>query len=138
MSNGARPTPRLGLYTSLVWALLVAAIVAGRPEVAALAIPFAIALAVGLSGSRPPELDVAFSLDATQVNEGDQVELTVVVEPQDGVGVAWLDVELTLDAALEVDGPAARSTSIAPGSRAECTFTLTCLRRAGTRPSAGT
>jgi uncharacterized protein (DUF58 family) len=136
VSDASRPTPRLGLYTSLVWALLVTAIVAGRPEVAALAMPFAIALAVGLSGSRPPELDVSFSLDAAQVNEGDQVELTVVIEPRDGAGVAWLDVELTPDAALAVDGPAAQSTSIAPESRAECTFTFTCLRWGAYRPCA--
>ena len=48
-------TPKLGAYAALAGAGLLAALVLGRPELAALAAPFAVLLVVGLSLAVVPE-----------------------------------------------------------------------------------
>ena len=52
-------TPKLGAYTALAGLGLVAALVVGRPELAALAAPFAAVLVVGLSLAERPRLAAA-------------------------------------------------------------------------------
>ena len=51
-------TPKLGAYTALAGLGLLAAIVLGRPELVALAAPFAAVLVVGLSLAEAPDVEV--------------------------------------------------------------------------------
>jgi uncharacterized protein (DUF58 family) len=74
-------TSRLLAYPWLVAALLIAALAAGRPELAAAAAPFAAVLLAGLLRSRRPALPaVRVSASAARVVEGDTVELTLAVD----------------------------------------------------------
>jgi hypothetical protein len=50
-------TPKLGAYTALAGLGLIAALVVGRPELAALAAPFALVLVAGLSLASEPRLE---------------------------------------------------------------------------------
>ena len=82
-----RPTHRVGGYGFLVIAGLTAALVAGRPEPAILAAPFAIFLVIGLAMGAPPALAVRFAVDRDRSVEGDRVTLTVST-PNTGLEIA--------------------------------------------------
>ena len=56
-------SPRLAAYTALTVVALVAALAAGRPELAALAIPFALMVAVALTDGGPPSLRGSLRLE---------------------------------------------------------------------------
>ena len=64
---------RLVPYCLIALGGLAASLVAGQPALAALAIPFALALAVGLRRTRPVTVAARFVLDTDQVLEGDPV-----------------------------------------------------------------
>src|SRR5690606_22923517 len=64
---------RLVPYCLIALGSLSASLVAGQPALAALAVPFALALAVGLRRTRPVTATARFVLDADQVLEGDPV-----------------------------------------------------------------
>jgi uncharacterized protein (DUF58 family) len=72
-------SPRITAYSALVAVALVAALAAGRPELAALAIPFVLLVAVALVGSAPLRLDVALRLERERVVEGERVGATLTV-----------------------------------------------------------
>jgi len=74
------PTARLLAYPWLIAALLLAALAAGRPELAAVAAPLAALLLAGLLSTRRPQLPaVLVSAAEGRVIEGDRVDLTVDV-----------------------------------------------------------
>jgi uncharacterized protein (DUF58 family) len=77
--------PRLGAYAGVSALSLLAALVLGRPELAALAAPFAVLLAVGLPLAHEPRLTVRTQLDRDRALEGDSVTLTVGVEAERAV-----------------------------------------------------
>lgn len=66
-------TPKLGAYAALAGAGLLTSLVLGRPELAALAAPFAIVLAAGLSLARPPRVRAWLELDRERQVEGEEV-----------------------------------------------------------------
>jgi uncharacterized protein (DUF58 family) len=75
------PTSRLLAYPWLVAGLLLAALAAGRPELAAAAAPIAAVLLAGLLRSRRPALPgVRISASAARVIEGDTVDLTLNID----------------------------------------------------------
>ena len=68
-------TPKLGAYAGLTGIGLVTALVLGRPELVALAAPFAVVLLFGLSLERTPKIDVFFDLlGSERAVQGDTVE----------------------------------------------------------------
>ena len=67
-------TAKLGAYTTLTGAGLLAALVLGRPELAALAAPFAALLVVGLSLAETPRVSAVFDLDTERQVQGEPVE----------------------------------------------------------------
>ena len=87
-----RPSPKLGGYAGLAALGLFAALAAERPELAALAAPFALIAALGLVLSRAPEVAVDLTLAAERVFEGDEVPAVITVESPTGVS----DLELLL------------------------------------------
>ena len=66
-------TPKLGAYAALAGTGLLTALVLGRPELAALAAPFAIVLAAGLSLAEPPRVRAWLELDRERQIEGEEV-----------------------------------------------------------------
>lgn len=118
------PTARLLSYPWLVAGLLLAAVAAGRPELAAVAAPLAAVLLVGLLGSRragPPGVRVSTSSE--RVVEGDLIELTIDVElPME---ITALEVGLQPSAGLEiVDAANPTVLTGAGGSRQTLSFAL--------------
>jgi uncharacterized protein (DUF58 family) len=83
---------------------LVAALAAGRPELAVLAIPFALLVAVALAGLAPPSLDGSLRLERDRALEGESVRAIATLRG----GAAALRVEVQL--------PAAGRLSATPGS----------------------
>jgi uncharacterized protein (DUF58 family) len=70
-------TPKLGAYAGLAGLGLLAALVLGRPELVALAAPFAVIVAFGLILADEPGLSVRATLDKERMIEGDEVLLEV-------------------------------------------------------------
>lgn len=64
---------RLVPYCLIALGGLVASLVAGQPALAALAVPFVLALALGLRHTAPVEVTARITLDADRVLEGDRV-----------------------------------------------------------------
>jgi uncharacterized protein (DUF58 family) len=73
-------SPKLGAYAGLGAFGLLAALVLGRPELAAVGAPFALLAALGLALARDPHVDVGVSLDRERVLEGEEVLATLDVE----------------------------------------------------------
>jgi uncharacterized protein (DUF58 family) len=100
--------PRLVTYTALSLIALVGALAAGRPELTALAIPFALLVAVALTGPGPPSLEGSLRLERDRALAGHTVGATASVR---GSG-ACARVDVHLPAAGRVD---ATPASIALG-----------------------
>ena len=80
---------------------LVAALAAGRPELAALATPFVLLVAVGLAGSAPLALEGALGLERERALEGERLRATLTVW---GAGApARVEVHLPTSARLHTD-----------------------------------
>src|SRR5205823_13141094 len=68
-------TPKLGAYTALAGVGLLGALVAGRPELAAHAAPFAAVLVLGLSLARAPRVSAILHLDRQRQLPGQPLEV---------------------------------------------------------------
>ncbi len=84
-----RADPRLVAYLVAGCASLVAAIVAGRAELAAVGAPFAALALIGLADRRPPRVRASVAVTASRALEGDEITGSVTV---DWDGEAELDV----------------------------------------------
>ncbi len=93
-------SPRLAAYASLAALGLVAAVVLGRPALAALAAPFALVGAVGALRTQEPDLELTIALDRDRALEGETV--TAVVTLLSESGVDRLDLLVLLPSRLEV------------------------------------
>jgi uncharacterized protein (DUF58 family) len=82
---------------------LLAALATGRPELAALAAPFAVALVVGIAAATPPEIAVTVAPDSDRVVEGDAVVVTLTLTAN--VDVRPVEVLLDLPPGLELVAP---------------------------------
>jgi len=99
----ATASPRLASFALLTAAGALAALVLGRPAIAALVAPFALAVAVGVAGARDPRLRLATRIASERVLEGETVELEVRVRAEAPIG--WLELLPTLPHGLEATGP---------------------------------
>ena len=125
-----RPTPKLGGYAGLAALGLLGALVAERPELVALAAPFAVLAALGLVLARAPEVDVQLELHVERVFEGEEVEVTVTVESR--TGVADLELALLLPPGLAAeDHGNATTLRLRPGERRELPVRLSVERWGG-------
>ena len=96
-------TPKLGAYAGLAGAGLLAALVLGRPELAALAAPFALLLVVGLSLAETPRLSAFLELGTERQVEGEPV--TAELELRSESPVARLEVLFNLPEGLVAETP---------------------------------
>ena len=119
-------TPKLGAYAALAAVGLFSALALGRPELVALAAPFAAVVAVGLAVAEAPELRVALDLDRERALEGDRV--TVDVELRSVRTVGRLAVYVAGPDGLEADGPNPRLVRIPRGSEEAFELPFRCVR----------
>ena len=125
-----RPTPKLGAYAALTALGLFAALVLGRPEPAVLAAPFALTLALGLAGARPPDVRVELELDRDRVLEGEEITLALELEARDPASRLELLVELPRR--LEpVDGRNPIAIRLEAGEERRLELRLRCARWGG-------
>jgi uncharacterized protein (DUF58 family) len=94
-------TGRLRAYVVLGGASMLAALLLGRPEPVALAVPFLLAAAAGLALARRPRLKVEVRSDRERVVEGEPVE--VAVEVLADSPVSRLEIDVTGPPALSVE-----------------------------------
>jgi uncharacterized protein (DUF58 family) len=100
-------TPKLGAYAGLSALGLLAALALGRPELAVLAAPFAVAVAVGVPWARDPKLRAWVEVERERLVEGGEVAVDVEIES--AVGAPRVEVLLVLPEGLEApDNPVAR------------------------------
>jgi uncharacterized protein (DUF58 family) len=99
MSRSA--SPRLQTYAALAAIALVAALAAGRPELAALATPFVLLVALALVGSPPVALEGTLRLQRERALEGERVGAAVSV--RNVGGPARVELHLPTTARLRTD-----------------------------------
>ncbi|HSS81182.1 MAG TPA: DUF58 domain-containing protein [Gaiellaceae bacterium] len=119
-------TTKLGAYAALAGVGLIAALVLGRPEPAALAAPFALLLVVGLSLAEPPRIGALFDLDAERQVEGEPVEALLELRAHNAV--PRLELLFDLPHGLATDAPNPRVLRLFPDERPELAYPLRCER----------
>jgi uncharacterized protein (DUF58 family) len=125
-----RATPKLGAYTALAGLGLIAALVVGRPELAALAAPFALVLVAGLSLASEPRLEGgAFELERERALEDETVEATLILRTERPIG--RLDLLLDLPEGLEAERENPQVIRLDWHQRREVELTLRCARWGG-------
>jgi uncharacterized protein (DUF58 family) len=87
-------TRKLGAYVVLTALGLLASLIFARPELAAIAAPFAVVLALGLAVARRPDVRVYVEIDRDRVLEGDEIVLSLELEARDSVPRLELLVEV--------------------------------------------
>jgi uncharacterized protein (DUF58 family) len=123
-------TPKLGAYTALAGVGLLAALVVGRPELAALAAPFALVLVAGLSHASEPKLEgAAFELDRERALEHETVDATLILRTERPIG--RLEILLDLPEGLEAASENPRIVQLGWDERRELELTISCARWGG-------
>ena len=87
-------TPKLGGYVVLTALGLLASLIFARPELALIAAPFAVLLAVGLSLARQPDVRVQVEVDRERVLEGEEIMVEVELDARDSASRLELLVEV--------------------------------------------
>ena len=119
-------TAKLGAYTALAGLGLLGALVAGRPELVALAAPFAAVLVAGLSLAEKPDLKVLFELDQERQVQGETVEAEL--ELWSRRGLSHLELLLDLPDGLVAETPNPQLISLAGDERRPIDHTIRCER----------
>src|SRR5215210_1557649 len=120
-------SPRVTAYAALGALLLFAALATRRPELAIVAMPFALLPALGLALARPPEPKVWLSLDRETALEQDEVELEIVLGSERPV--ERLELLVGVPEGLEVvAGERAQSLRLAWEDERRVTLRLRCAR----------
>ncbi len=121
------PSPRVTAYAVITAIFLVAALALRRPELAVLALPFALPLALGLGLTQPPDVRVHVDVERPAALEQDEldVELTVSSERP----VERLELVLVVPDGLEVaSGASAQSLRLGWEDERTLNLRLRCLR----------
>jgi uncharacterized protein (DUF58 family) len=119
-------TAKLGAYTALAGLGLLGALVAGRPELVALAAPFAAVLVAGLSLAEKPDLKALFDLDQERQVQGETVEAEL--ELRSGRGLSNLELLLDLPDGLVAETPNPQLISLAGDERRTIDHRIRCAR----------
>ncbi len=119
-------SPRITGFAALAATGLVAALATRRPELAVLALPFALLLALGTVLARDPEVQVELELDSERTLEGAEVDGRLLVRTERPVD--RLELMLELPQAMEVvDGDAGQALRLVSPER-EIPVALRCTR----------
>ena len=118
--------PRLVGYAALAALGLLGALALRRPELAIVAAPFALLLAIGTRGTRPG-VEVVFAMAAERTLEGSRGRGSTDLRARRAVD--RVEVLLELPRSVEVvDGHAARAVRLRAGEERELELTLRCTR----------
>jgi uncharacterized protein (DUF58 family) len=118
--------PRLVGYAALAALGLVGALALRRPELAIVAAPFAVALALG-TRARDPGVGVVFAMGTERTLEGDDVDVRVIVRAEQAVD--RLELLLDLPSRMEVvDGDSLRSLRLRAGEERGLDLAVRCTR----------
>ena len=121
-------TPKLGAYTALAGLGLLAALVLGRPELVALAAPFAAVLVVGLSLAEAPEVKWTLELDHERQLEGETVRGELELWAERAVGRLELLVDLPRGLVAETPNPVLVRLGWDPHERRTIDCEIRCRR----------
>jgi len=123
----AAASPRVGAYATLTALFLFAALALRRPELAVLALPFALPLALGLRAADAPAVRAWVDVERERALEEDELDVAITISTDRAV--ERLEVALVVPDGLEVSSGAAAS-SIRLGWEEERTLDLKlrCLR----------
>ena len=123
----ASASPRVTAYAWLAAVLLFGALALRRPELAILALPFALPPALGLRLARAPEIRVEVEPERTTAIEGEELELELTVSSP--TPVERLEIVLVLPAGLEVlSGEHAQSLRLGWDDERTLPLRLRCAR----------
>jgi uncharacterized protein (DUF58 family) len=119
-------TPKLGAYAALAGAGLLAALVLSRPELAALAAPFAVLLVVGLSLAETPLLSATLELETERQVQGESVQADLELRSE--TPVSRLELLLDLPEGLVAETPNPQLLRLDPWERRELQYVIRCER----------
>jgi uncharacterized protein (DUF58 family) len=120
-------SPRVTAYAGLAAVFLFTALVLRRPELAVLALPFALPPALGLVLARPPVVHVDVEVERATAVEDDELAVTVAVSAQRPV--ERLEVVLVVPDGLAVaSGEAAQSVRLGRDDVRRLELRLRCAR----------
>jgi uncharacterized protein (DUF58 family) len=118
-------TGKLRVYATLAAAGLIAALGLGRPELAALAAPFAVFAVVGLVLARRPVLSALVEVDRERQIEGRHLQVTLELKATDAVG--RLEVLLELPEGLMAEDANPRTIRLGAGEWRTLELRLRCV-----------
>lgn len=119
------PTPKLGAYAGLSALGLLAALALGRPELVALAAPFALVLAAGVATARDPQPSVRFRLERERALEGEELDAELEVTAERAI--PRLELLLELPERFEIaEGANPAAVRLAAGERRELPLRVRC------------
>ena len=109
------PTSRVGGLLALAGFMLIAALASGRPELAVVAAPLLVLLAIGLAAPSRPRLSAELGLDRERLLEGERARATVTVR---NLGTEATEFSLTVQATpqLGLEPEGATTVRLSPGS----------------------
>jgi uncharacterized protein (DUF58 family) len=120
-------SPRLEGYVTVVAVALVAALALRRPELAVVAAPFALCLALGLRVAGAPAVAASLLVDTERVVEHEEVPATIQLRA--ATRVERLELLLALPEGVEVAGdPDALAVRLGAGEERSIPVTLRCSR----------
>ncbi len=123
----ATPSPRVTAYAALAAVFLLAALGLRRPELAVLALPFALPLALGLRLARVPEIRVQVDVERATALENDELDVELTVSSD--VPVERLELVLVVADGLEVvSGASAQSIRLGWEDERTLELKLRCAR----------
>ncbi len=120
-------SPRIEGYAAVAAISLLAALVLRRPELAIVAAPFALMLAVGTRVAHDPAVTVELELETDRTLEQAEVEFTMRVRAEGPVDRLELLVDLPTNVDVD-DGTDAYALRLGPGQEREIPLTLRCAR----------
>jgi uncharacterized protein (DUF58 family) len=121
-------TPKLGAYTALAGLGLLAALVLGRPELVALAAPFAAVLVVGLSLAEAPDVKWTLELDHERQLQGGTVVGELELWAEHSIGRLELLVDLPQGLVAETPNPVIVRLGSSPHERRTIDYEIGCRR----------
>ena len=117
-------TGKLRVYVFLAGLGLLAALALGRPELAALAAPFALFAALGLALMRPVEVRAPSELDLERQLE--ERTVTLLLEVSANRAVEHLELVFDADEGLVAEAPNPILIHLSPGERRELEVPIRC------------
>jgi uncharacterized protein (DUF58 family) len=120
-------SPRLAGYASLAAVGLVGALALRRPELAVLAAPFALLLAMGTRAAREPRISVELELESDRAFEGSEIEAVLTLRTDRAID--RLELLLRLPPGVNVaSGSEAHAVRLRADESRELRLGLRCVR----------